>query len=282
LTSIVGLLTPSQIDGLVGTGDSASIIYGLLGTATGLGGTPGSSQVNGLVGQVSALLGGGVPVLGDADLISLLGVLDPLLATTGVDTGLLSSLLTTVNGVLGAAPVGLATPLRNIVTTIGNVLNPPATGGGGGGGGSTMTPGTTTTPGATATTARPGATAARSGATTQPAAATMPGPYRATIGALKLSKKRTSMKLTLTCAKSAPKGCLVQISAKIAGKKAIRSVTVALPSGKSTPVTVTLSRSTTKRLKKKGGSLSVTAKTALSTLGAVTESVKVKRPKKKR
>lgn len=107
-------------------------------------------------------------------------------------------------------------------------------------------------------------------------------PYRATISAIKLSRKRTSMKFTLSCPTSAPKGCLVQLSAKIAGQKAILATTVALPSGRSSPVTVTLSKSTTTRLKKKGGSLTITAKTALSTLGSATETVKVKRPKSKR
>ncbi len=90
------------------------------------------------------------------------------------------------------------------------------------------------------------------------------------------------MKFTLSCPITAPKGCLVQLSAKIAGQKAIRTTTVALARGKSSPVTVTLSKSTTKRLKKKGGSLAVTAKTALSTLGAAKQTVRVKRPKSKR
>ena len=40
------------------------------------------------------------------------------------------------------------------------------------------------------------------------------------------------MKFTLTCAATAPKGCLVKVSAKIAGKSAMRSMTVVLPRGK--------------------------------------------------
>ena len=90
------------------------------------------------------------------------------------------------------------------------------------------------------------------------------------------------MKFKITCAATAPKGCLVNVSAKVAGKKAMRAVTMALPRGASTPVTVTLSKSTTKRLKTKGGSLSITAKTALSSLSSATKTLKVKRLKTKK
>jgi hypothetical protein len=87
------------------------------------------------------------------------------------------------------------------------------------------------------------------------------------------------MKFTLTCASTAPKGCLVKVSAKIAGKSAMRSMTVVLPRGKSSPVRVTFSKSTTRRLKTKGGSLKITAQTALSSLPAATRTLKVKRLK---
>jgi len=88
------------------------------------------------------------------------------------------------------------------------------------------------------------------------------------------------MKFTLTCAASAPKGCLVKLSAKAAGSSAMRSMTLAIPRGKATPVTVTLSRSTTRRLKSKGGSLKITAQTVLSSLPAASRTLKVKRLKK--
>jgi Mg/Co/Ni transporter MgtE len=287
LTSIVGGLTPSQITGLLGAGGSSSVIDGLLGTATGLAGTSDVSDINGLIGQVTALLGGGTPAVGDlSDVASLLGILNPLLATAGLDTARLSSLLTTVDGLLAAAvPAPLSAPLHDIVTTVTNVLNPPP---GGGttppptGGTTTPPPGGTTTTPVTTTTVKPGTTTVARPAETGTQVAAKPGPFRATIGRITLSRKRTSMKFTLSCPASAPKGCLVQLSAKIAGQKAIRTTTVALASGKSSPVTVTLSKSTTKRLKKKGGSLQVTAKTALSTLAASTQTVKVKKPKTKR
>ncbi len=87
------------------------------------------------------------------------------------------------------------------------------------------------------------------------------------------------MTFTLTCAAGAPKGCLVKVSAKIAGRTAMRSTTVVLPRGRSAPVTVTLSRSTTKRLKRKGGSLKIVAQTALSSLPSASRTLKVKRLK---
>lgn len=275
LTQIVGGLTPSQITGLLRAGGSASLIDGLLGSATALGGTPGTSAIDGLLGQVTALLGGGIPAVGDlTNLASLLGLLNPLLDDAGVATGLLRSLLTTANGLVGIAEP-IATPLQRIITTINSVLAPPTTGGGTTGGGTTAGTTTTTTRPVNTTTARPGTTTA-----TQ--AAAKPGPFRATIGKITVAKKRTSMKFTLSCPVSAPKGCLVQLSAKVSGQKAIRATTVALARGKSTPVTVTLNKSTAKRLKKKGGSLTVVAKTALSTLGHCTQTVKVKKPKAKR
>ena len=81
---------------------------------------------------------------------------------------------------------------------------------------------------------------------------------------------------------TAPKGCLVKVSGTVAGQRAIPSLTLALPRGASTPITVKLSKSTAKRLKKKGGSLRFTAQTALSSLPSDSMSVTVKRPKKKR
>jgi len=129
------------------------------------------------------------------------------------------------------------------------------------------------------TTARPGTTTARPAT---PAAAPKPRPFRATLTAITISTKRTSAKSTLSCPASAPVGCLVQLTAKVAGGKAIRPLIVALPKGTSSPVTVTLTGSTVKRLKTQGGSLQVTAKTALSTLGSATQTAKVKRPKAKK
>ena len=125
-----------------------------------------------------------------------------------------------------------------------------------------------------ATLPRPAVTAPR------PAAGPQFTAYRAAIGPLKLNKKRSSMKFNLTCASTAPKGCLVKVSAKIAGKSVMRSMTVVLPKGKSSPITVTLSKSTTRRLKAKGGSLKITAATALSSLPSATRTLKVKRLKK--
>ena len=208
--------------------------------------------MDGLVGQVTALLGGGLP--GDAgqltDLGSLLTTVRSLLGTAGLDTSLLSGLLTTVNGILANTPLGgLTTPLQGLVTTIGDLLA-PATGGGGDPtqGGGPPTPGGGTTPGTTT----PGATVTPRPSTGTPAANSRFTGYRATIGAIKVAKKRNSAKFTLSCPATAPKGCLIKVSGTVAGQKAIPSLTLALPRGASTPVTVTLSKSTAKRLKKKG------------------------------
>ncbi len=54
-------------------------------------------------------------------------------------------------------------------------------------------------------------------------------------------------------------------------------MTLTLPKGASTPVTVALSKSAATRLRKKGGSLQVTVQTALSSPTPVTQTVMVKR-----
>jgi hypothetical protein len=102
--------------------------------------------------------------------------------------------------------------------------------------------------------------------------------YRASIGTIRVAKKRSSAKFTLSCPPSAPRGCLVKVSGAIAGEPAIPGVMMALPRGASTPVTVKLTKSATKRLLKKGGFVQFTAQTALSSLPASTQAVKVDRP----
>ena len=92
------------------------------------------------------------------------------------------------------------------------MLLTPVTGGGGGRRPTTPAP-PAPTPGRDA--AAPGRDGAPPGG---PAAGPQFTAYRAAIGPLKLNKKRSSLKFTLTCASTAPKGCLVKVSAKIAGK----------------------------------------------------------------
>jgi hypothetical protein len=278
LTTIAGALTPAQISGLLGAGATGSVVTGLLGQATSLaGGTPSAPQVDALIAQVTALLGGGLPA-DPTNLAGLLTTLQPLLGTSGLSPALLTSLLGAANGLLGGAPAPVAAPLQGLVTRI-TVLLTPVTGGGGSGGGG-ATPNTapaTTTPTPATTLPRTAGTA------TRPAAAA-PGAqfraYRAAIGALKLNKQRSSLKFKLTCAATAPKGCLVKVSAKIAGKSVMRTMTLVLLRGKSAPISVSLSKSTTRRLKAKGGSVKITAATALSSLPSATRTLKVKRLKK--
>ncbi len=241
---------------------------------------------------MTALLGGGLPT--DAgqltDLGSLLTTTRGLLGTAGLDTGVLNGLLATASGLLAGTPLA---PLSELVNSI-NVLLNPVTGGGGGttGDGGTTGGGGTTTPtgdGGGTTTTTPGAgtkpavgTPVRLPVASIPIANASFTAYRATLGTLKVSKKRTSVKFSVACPASAPKGCLVKLSGKVAGQRAMPAMTVALPRGSTTPVTVKLNRSTAKRLKKKGGSVQFTAHTALSSLSSVSKSVKVKRPRTKR
>ena len=274
LTTLVGGLTPAQITSLLAAGGTDSVVTGLLGQATALaGGAPTAPQVDTLVAQVNALLGGGIPA-DPTDLASLLMTLGPLLATPGLDASQLGSLLSTANGLLGVAPAPVAAPLQALATQL-TVILTPVTGGGGTTPGAGVPGPATTTP--VTTTTQPGAITTRPGATVAPFTA-----YRASVGALKLNKKRTSMRFTVACAATAPKGCLVKVSAQAAGKTAGRAKTLALLRGRSTTITVKLSKSTTRRLKSRGGTLKVTAQTALSSLPSATRTLKVKRLKKAR
>ena len=271
LTNALGTLTPAQITGLIGAGATDSVVSGLLGQATAVAaGTPLAAQVNPLLAQVSALLGAGIIPADPTNLASLLTTLQPLLATAGVDPALLTSLLGAANGLLALAPAPVAGPLQSIIAQITVLV--PATGG------ATTSPTTTTSaPPPPATLPRPTATAARPAAAAPGAQFTA---YRAAIGPLKLNRKRSSLRFTLTCAATAPKGCLVKVSAKIAGKSVMRTMTLALAKGRSSPITVTLSRSTTRRLKSKGGPLKITATTSFSSLPSASRTLKVKRLKK--
>jgi hypothetical protein len=99
---------------------------------------------------------------------------------------------------------------------------------------------------------------------------------------LRLTRKRTSASFALRCPAIAPKGCLVQVSGRVAGRRAARPQLLALVKGTSARVSVKLSRSAARRLRTKGGSLRLSAQTALSSLPTVTKTVKVKRPRKRR
>ena len=70
----------------------------------------------------------------------------------------------------------------------------------------------------------------------------------------------------------------MKVSAKIAGKSVMRTTTLAIVRGTSSPITVTLSKSTTRRLEFKGGSLTITAATLFSSLSSSTRTLKVKPP----
>ncbi|MEA2151688.1 MAG: hypothetical protein QOD69_3518, partial [Solirubrobacteraceae bacterium] len=270
LTNIVGMLSPAQITGLLGgAGGTGSVITGLLGNATGLAGGPRSaSAVNGLLGQLTALLGGGLPTSGGqlTDLSSLLGTTTGLLGTSGLDTSLLSGLLATVTGLLANSPIGpMTAPLHGILIQLNDLVAPGTT---------PFIPGPppTTTPAVAKTPATSAATAEKLGFTG----------YRASIGPIRVSKALTSAKFDVTCPLSAPRACLVKVSGTVPGDTAVPSLNFALPPGASTPVTVKLAKSSTRYLKKRGGSLRFTAQTALSSLPSTSQIVKVKRTSKQR
>lgn len=281
LTGILGGLTGGQLNGLLGgltSGELTSILNGLGGDQlTGLLGPLSGGDLTGILngltsGDLTALLD---PLTGDqlrsvldgfglADLTSLVG-------TLAASNPALQSLLDQLTG----ATAG--TPLAPIVDQIVAILAPPANNNGGSNGGGTTTGGGTT-PGTTTgggTTLKPGAVTLRPGA-----AGTGFTGYRATLGSLKLAKSRKSAKVKVSCPASAPKGCLVRVTGKVGGKKGTATKDLLLLRNTSQTITVRLSSAAVKRLKQKGGTVQLTAKTVQSSLGASSKSARVKAPKK--
>ena len=118
--------------------------------------------------------------------------------------------------------------------------------------------------------------------TTVPGGGTAPRPgagftaYRAAVVSIKVAKNRKSAKIRVSCPSIAPKGCYVALSGVVAGKRAFTPLKpFVLLRNASQTFTVKLNSSTTKRLKKKGGSLKVTALTYFSSLSSASKSVKV-------
>ena len=90
------------------------------------------------------------------------------------------------------------------------------------------------------------------------------------------------MKLTVSCPAIAPKGCLVTLKGTVAGKKAFADKQVIVMRTLKSTVTLKLTKAVASRLKKKGGSLKVSAQTSFSSLAATSKTVKVAKPKVKR
>jgi hypothetical protein len=172
---------------------------------------------------------------------------------------MLTGLLSTANVALSTAAPGVDTSaLQGVIGTLGTVL------GASGGGGTPAGPGTTTPKGTPGT------------PKTGQSVFTL---YRATISGLKVAKNRRSATMSVSCPSLAPKGCLVVIDGAIGNAKAFAQKVVVVMRNVRQSVAVKLTTVTGNRLKKKGGSLKVTAKTVNGTLSAVTSSVKVARPK---
>lgn len=255
LISVVSALSPAQITGVLGSpGASASLVTGLAGAATGLGTAPSLGSIDALVGQLQALLGSGLPVV--AGMNGLLTTVQPLLGHSGVDTSMLTGLLTTAVGALRVAAPGVDTSaLQGLVGALFGVLGLP-------GAGTTAQPGTSKQP-----VPAPTPTAGTAGFTA----------YRAAIGAIKVAPNRRSAKMSVSCPAAAPKGCLVTLSGVIAGKPAFAGKTIVVLRKVTKTITVTLSKATTSRLNKKGGAIKVSAATAFSSLSATTKTVRLTR-----
>jgi hypothetical protein len=276
LTTLVGALDPAKITQLLSTSPDASTLTSLISGLTGvLAGGGSADALAGPLAQLQALLAG-LPVGADLlQLDGLFGTVTGLLETAGLAdlpiAGPLLETLTRATTAEGATPTEAASTLTTGLASLLGARPEP-----------TPTPTPAPKPATPAPAAPKPATPVAKPATPAPAAPAANRNYRATIGKTVLAKTRKSATFTVTCPKTAPKGCVVKVSASLANKKVLKPTWIAVLSGKSTKVTVKLAKSATTRLKSKGGTLKFTAATATSTTGAVSKSLKVKKVAKKK
>lgn len=106
------------------------------------------------------------------------------------------------------------------------------------------------------------------------------GRYQVKITSAKVNSKKTSIAITMSCPAAAPKGCYVRITGKLAGSTAFGKKDFLMLRNTTQDATLKLKSSATKRLKKKGGKITLTAATGFQPLGPTTKSATVKKPKK--
>ncbi len=103
--------------------------------------------------------------------------------------------------------------------------------------------------------------------------------YRIKISGVKAAKHRRSIRL-LSCPAAAPKGCLVTLKGVLAGRKAFTTKTIIVMRNRKKTFSVKLAKASTKRLKKKDGSLKISARTAFSSTPSTIKRVKIARSKR--
>ncbi len=266
LGGVLGTLTPAELTGLLGAANltqQTAIVGGLTNRANGLAAAPNVTDINGLLAQVQGLLGGGLSSA--PGLSGLLDAVRPLLGVAGLDTSLLTGLLSTLSTTAGATlPEPLATAVQGLIGTTQTAL---------------AASGVVAPPAGTGTTAKPLAKPA-TGTAAKPAPAVFKA-YRASVGTIKVAKSRKTASVSVSCPALAPKGCLVTLDGVVAGKKAFaQKVFVVMRNVKQT-VTVKLTSAAAKRLKTKGGSIKVSARTVNGSLASISKTAKVAKPLKK-
>jgi len=249
LSSALSLLNTTQILDALGTlspAELGAVVDGLTPAQTAsLLTTADATQLTSLVtGLTGGQLGGGLALLDTAQLTSLLAVANAALAGVlpGPGATALQGLITTVTGLLGAGP----------------------------GPGTTPPPGDSTLP-------TIGTIVPRSGQSGSPAKPPAFTGYRATLGSIKVARTRRSVKIIVSCPAAAPAGCVVTLKGVLAGKKAFAGKRFILLRKAKRTFTMKLSTAATRRLKKKGGSLKVSALTMFSSLPTTTKTVRVAR-----
>ena len=253
LTLIGAGSTPTQVQGAV-AGLAPAEIGSLLDAAD-------PTQFDALLGGLDTTqITGALATLAPADLTSILTAADPT-QLPGLVGALAPEQLAGVLGLLEPAQllavVGALTPAQ-VSALLGPLLGVPA-GAAGAAIGATAPRPPAPRP-AQARPAQPGFTA-----------------YAASVRTIKVAKTRRSAKLTISCPAAAPKGCLVTLKGSVAGKRAFAGKTIVIKRNASKTLSVKLTTVVTRRLKKKGGTLKVSALTALSSLPATTKTVKIAR-----
>jgi hypothetical protein len=270
VTKLLTALTPAQLTQLISDPAAvAPLLTGILPTLTSLasGSTLPAAAVTSALSQVTALLGGGIPTSAEA-LAVLTNVVDQVAKLLGYPS--VASLPAVGPLIAALATVGKALPDGPSKTAVVGAVSTAGTSLG-------LSPAQIAQAlellGLGRAVAKPASTTPAPAATTPAKSASV---ARARIASASISKNRRKVTYRVTCPTSSVAGCRVTPKIKVGGKT-VRTKAATVAAGRTKTFRATVPASVAKKVRKAGGKMVVTLKTAGSTAGAVTKTVRVRR-----
>ncbi|MDO9409982.1 hypothetical protein [Patulibacter sp.] len=270
VTKLLTALTPAQLTQLVADPTTmVPLLTGILPTLTGLasGSTLSASAVSAALSQVTAVLGGGVPSSATA-LATLTSVVDQVAKLLGYPS---VAALPAVGPLIAAlATIGKALPDGGTKTAVVGAVSTAGTSLG-------LTPAQIASAldllGLGRAVAKPAATTPAPTAAAPAAAAKV---ARARIASASISKNRRKVTYRVTCPTASIAGCRITPSVKVGGRT-VKAKKATIAAGRSKTFRVAVPASVAKKVRKAGGKVVLRLKTAGSTAGAVTKTVRISR-----